>query len=258
MNGAMSGAMSGKVALVTGAAAGIGAEVAAQLAAAGARVAVLDVDRAAGERRAAELGGVFAHCDVSDPDSWAKALATCIDALGVPDYAHLNAGVMSVGAAEPFLPIEQLPLARYRRIVGVNLDGVVFGLQALLPHMRARGGAITVTASIAGLVALPIDPMYSATKHALVGLVRSVAAGIAPASDGGALRLNAICPGGVDTAIVPEALRAGDIAMMRPEVLAAEVVDLLRAGANGEVRVKLAAAVPAFAVAAQELRPQGA
>lgn len=246
--------MKGKVAIVTGAAAGIGAEVAAQLAAAGARVAVFDVDRTAGERRAAEVGGVFAHCDVSDPDSWAKALATCIDALGVPDYAHLNAGVMSVGAAEPFLPIEALPLARYRRIVGVNLDGVVFGLQALLPHMRARGGAITVTASIAGLIALPIDPMYSATKHALVGLVRSVAAGM----DGTGMRLNAICPGGVDTAIVPDALRAGDIAMMQPAVLAAEVVDLLRTGANGEIRVKLAAAVPAFAVPAPALQPPGA
>jgi NAD(P)-dependent dehydrogenase (short-subunit alcohol dehydrogenase family) len=229
--------MKGKVAIVTGAAAGIGAEVAAQLAAAGARVAVFDVDRTAGERRAAEVGGVFAHCDVSDPDSWAKALATCIDALGVPDYAHLNAGVMSVGAAEPFLPIE-----------------AVFGLQALLPHMRARGGAITVTASIAGLIALPIDPMYSATKHALVGLVRSVAAGM----DGTGMRLNAICPGGVDTAIVPDALRAGDIAMMQPAVLAAEVVDLLRTGSNGEIRVKLAAAVPAFAIPAPALQPAGA
>jgi NAD(P)-dependent dehydrogenase (short-subunit alcohol dehydrogenase family) len=238
------GGLAGKVAIVTGAAAGIGAEVARQLAAAGARVAVFDVDRAGGERTAAAIGGTFVHCNVAEPDSWAEALGSCVAALGVPDFVHLNAGVMSVGASEPFLPIEQLPLARYRRIVGVNLDGVVFGLQALLPHMRERGGAITVTASIAGLIALPIDPMYSATKHALIGLVRSVAAGMPQA----AVRLNAICPGGVDTAIVPDALRAGDMQMMRTADLAAEVVDLLQRGAHGEIRVKLAASAPAYAV----------
>ncbi len=243
--------MKDSIAIVTGAAGGIGAEVARQLAAAGVRVAVFDVDREAGARQAAAIGGIFAHCDVADPDSWTKALDACVQSLGVPDYVHLNAGVMSVGAAESFLPIEQLPLARYRRIVGVNLDGVVFGLQALLPQMRARGGAITVTASIAGLIGLPIDPMYSATKHALIGLVRSVAAAMPDA----AMRLNAICPGGVDTAIVPDALRAGDMALMRPAELAAEVVDLLRAGAHGEIRVKLASGLPAFVMPAPALGP---
>ena len=169
----------------------------------------------------------------------------------MPDYAHLNAGVMSVGANDPFLPLEQLPLANYRRIVGVNLDGVVFGLQALLPHMRDRGGAITVTASIAGLIALPIDPMYSATKHALIGLVRSLSDALGPSA--ATLRINAICPGGVDTAIVPAALRTTDIAMMSTAELAAEVVDLLARGAAGEIRVKLGAGIPAFAVPATQL-----
>jgi len=157
--------------------------------------------------------------------------------------------VMSVGADEPFLAIEDLPLARYRRIVGVNLDGVVFGLQALIPTMRARGGASTVTASIAGLVALPIDPMYAATKHALVGLVRSVA----PSLAGTSLRLNAICPGGVDTAIVPDALRSPSMALMSAQELAREVVDLLARGAQGEIRVKAAANAAAYAIPAPTL-----
>jgi NAD(P)-dependent dehydrogenase (short-subunit alcohol dehydrogenase family) len=241
--------MNEKVALITGAAAGIGAAVAQQLAALGARVVLLDRDEARGAALAEALGGRFMACDVSDRDAWASVIAACVAQVGVPDYVHLNAGVMSLPPSAGFLPLEALPLANYRRIVGVNLDGVVFGLQALLPHMRDRGGAITVTASMVGLIPLPVDPMYAATKHALVGLVRSVAASLGDSP----LRLNAICPGGVDTAIVPDTLRDSGMPMMTPELLAADVLQLLQAGASGEIRVRLSAAVPAFAVSAPVL-----
>ncbi len=240
--------MKGKVALVTGGASGIGAEVCRKLAAAGARVALLDVDEGRGGALADAIGARFIRCNVADPDDWRAAVAACMEQLGVPDYAHLNAGVMSVGAEQPFVAIDELPLASYRRIVGVNLDGVVFGLQALMPRMRSRGGAITVTASLVGLVPLPIDPMYSATKHALVGLVRSVAAA-APESE---LRINAICPGGVDTPIVPGALRSGGMAMMPVSILADEVLDLLERGATGEIRLRVDAAEPAQVVPAPQ------
>jgi NAD(P)-dependent dehydrogenase (short-subunit alcohol dehydrogenase family) len=236
--------MKDQVAIVTGASSGIGAEVARQLAGAGARVVLFDVDEARGLHLAGQLGARFERCDVSSHDDWARAVARCVETVGTPRYAHLNAGVMSVGANEPFLALEDLPLASYRRIVGVNLDGVVFGLQALLPHMRGRDGAICVTSSMVGLVPLPIDPMYSATKHALVGLVRSLAAG----SPEGPLRINAICPGGVDTAIVPAALRSQGMAMMRPDALAREVIDLLERGAQGEIRLRLRGDAPAIAV----------
>ena len=245
--------MRGKVALVTGAAQGIGAEVCRQLAAAGARVVVMDINAAGGEALALEVGGVFVPCNVAEPDSWKQAVQTCIDRVGIPDFAHLNAGVMSVGANDAFLSIEQLPIENYRRIVGVNLDGVVFGLQALLPHMRERGGAITVTASIAGMMGLSIDPTYSATKHAVIGLVRSVAQSLQQSMNQSlkqsAVRVNAICPGGVDTAIVPAALRASDMAMMSTSEIAREVVDLLARGESGEIRVKLGAGVPAYVAA---------
>ncbi len=240
--------MKGKVALVTGGASGIGAEVCRKLAAAGVRVALLDVDEGQGGALADAIGACFIRCNVADPDDWRAAVAACIEKVGVPDYAHLNAGVMSVGADQPFVTIDELPLESYRRIVGVNLDGVVFGLQALMPLMRARGGAITVTASLVGLVPLPLDPMYSATKHALVGLVRSVAAA-APESK---LRINAICPGGVDTPIVPGALRSGGMAMMPASVLADEVLDLLERGATGEIRLRVNAAEPAQVVPAPQ------
>lgn len=241
--------MKNKVALLTGAASGIGAEVARQVATAGAKVAILDVDDQHGAPLAQELGGLFLHCNVANREEWLTAVETVVTSLGVPDYAHLNAGIMSQPADAPFMAIEELPVENYRRILGVNLDGVVFGLQALLPHMRQKGGGICVTASLVGLVPLPIDPMYATTKHALVGLVRSVAA----ANEDPALRINAICPGGVDTAIVPAALRAQGMAMMSTASLASEVVSLLTTGANGEIRVRLAEEAPAFAVPVPEL-----
>jgi NAD(P)-dependent dehydrogenase (short-subunit alcohol dehydrogenase family) len=239
----------GKVAWVTGGARGIGRAVCSALAERGLRIVLLDRDAVAGAETAAALGVQFVACDVSSADSWASAVERGLELFGAPDFVHLNAGVMSVPAGEPFLPLEALSLEQYRRIVSVNLDGVVFGLRALLPLMKSKGGAITVTASMVGLIPLPIDPMYSATKHALVGLVRSVAETLRQ----GPLRLNAICPGGVDTAIVPAALRASGMPMMSPDQLALDVVDLLAQGGCGEIRVRLSADTPAFAVPAPVL-----
>ncbi|MEQ8861226.1 MAG: SDR family NAD(P)-dependent oxidoreductase [Pseudomonadales bacterium] len=244
----MEASVRNRVALVTGAASGIGAAVSRRLSALGARLALLDVDTARGEALATELDAVFVRCDVADRAAWFAALAQCIDRVGVPDHAHLNAGVMSVPADAPLQSIDRLAEASVRRIVDINLGGVVFGLQALLPHMRERPGSICVTASLAGLVPLPVDPLYAATKHALVGLVRSVAA----AGEGSPLRVNAICPGGVDTAIVPAALRQAGMELMPVDLLAEDVVDLLANGANGEIRLHRSARLPAVAVPVPE------
>ncbi|MEM1435291.1 MAG: SDR family oxidoreductase [Pseudomonadota bacterium] len=236
--------MTNGVAFVTGAASGIGAAVARRLTADGARVAVCDINDAAGKELAAELGGVYIPCDVTQLGSVEAAVERCVEQLGVPTYAHLNAGIMTVPTGDPYLPIEAVSEAQYRRIVGVNLDGVFHGTKVLLPRLRDQGGAITITASTAGLTVVAVDPMYTATKYALVGFARAVSA----ANDGGNVRINAICPGVVDTAIVPDDFRKPEFGMMPAELMAEEVFDLLCNGANGEIRVKNAADRPAFTV----------
>lgn len=242
--------MKDAVVMVTGAASGIGRAVCEGLAGSGAQLALCDVDELHGRALADELGALFVPCDVADAQQMAQAVATVTQQFGTPTHAHLNAGIMTVPTNDPFLAIQDVSLESYRRILGVNLDGVFHGLKLLLPPMLAAGvpGAITVTASTAAFGALPVDPLYSATKHALVGLTRSVAA----ANAQGPVRVNAICPGVVDTAIVPEPFKAPEFGMVSPAVMAAEVLDLLARGANGEIRVK-AGDRPAFAVDPTEL-----
>lgn len=170
--------LAGKAALVTGGASGIGAAIVARLQAAGADVLVIDRDAGADGVRA----------DVSDPRAWNEIVAR-LDGL---DVACLNAGVVT-GTGE----LEALTDEQYRRIVGVNVDGVVLGLRALLPHLR-EGGDVVVTASLAGLMEVANDPIYAGTKHFVVGFVRSVA----PQLERRGVRINAVCPGMVDTPLI--------------------------------------------------------
>lgn len=184
----------GKVALVTGGAGGIGGAVARRLAAGGARVVVADLDERGAAEVADEIGGIHLGADLRLPDASERAVALAEDAYGRLDLVHLNAGV-TTGEAD----LSKLDPERYRSVVGVNLDAVVYGARAALPALRrAGGGAIVATASLAGLVAYPGDPIYAATKHAVVGLVRALAAQLA--DDG--VRVSAVCPGFVDTPMV--------------------------------------------------------
>jgi len=243
--------MTDKIALVTGASTGIGAAVCTALAELGMSVAICDINRADGEALAARLGGAFIQCDVTSLTSVQEAVSRCVETFGVPDYVHLNAGIMTVPTGDPYLAIEDVTEAQYRRIVGVNLDGVFHGMKTVLPLMRDKGGNITITASTAGLSVVPVDPMYTATKYALIGFGRAVAA----ANEGSNLRINVICPGVTDTAIVPDDYKKPEFGMMPVELMAAEIVDLLMNGSNGEVRVKNAADKPSFAVGLPALDP---
>ena len=233
--------MKDEVVLITGGATGIGAAVAKLATLEGAKVAICDINSSDGTALAKELGGWFIRCDVTDVESVASAVAECIRELGAPKYVHLNAGVMTVPPDEPFLPIEHVSEGQFRRVVNINVAGVFNGLKSVIPEMRHNGGAITITASAAALAIAPFDPIYAATKCAVIGLARSVAA----ANEGANVRVNVICPGGVDTAIVPTEIK-GDYGFMPPQVMAAEVIDLLKAGENGEVRVKLTEDKPAY------------
>jgi NAD(P)-dependent dehydrogenase (short-subunit alcohol dehydrogenase family) len=191
-----------RTALVTGGRSGIGAAIVSTLERDGVDVRVLDI-----------ADGF----DVSDPRAW--------DAVGRVDLACLNAGVVTREADVTRVSDEQ-----YRRIVGANVDGVVFGVRRLAQVMD--GGAIVVTASLAGLIGTPQDPLYALTKHAVVGFVRSTAPQLAERG----IRLNMVNPGFVDTPMLDEVGRAAfgavGFPLLQPEDVAAAV---LRAADDEEV-----------------------
>jgi NAD(P)-dependent dehydrogenase (short-subunit alcohol dehydrogenase family) len=185
--------LDGKVAIVTGGASGIGAGVARRLAAGGARVVVADVDDDLGEALATEIGGRFLHTDVRRPEDSQAAVALAEETWGGLDLVHLNAGV-TTGTR-----IDDFDVIAYRRAMGVNLDGVVFGTPAAVPALHRRGGGtIIATASMAGIFPMMGDPFYSANKHAVVGFCRSLGKQLWPAG----IWVNAICPGFTDTPIL--------------------------------------------------------
>ena len=195
------GAMFPRTALVTGGASGIGAAIVKLLEVEGAEVEVLDI-----------TGGF----DVSDVRAW--------EAVGPVELACLNAGV-TTGEAD----IDRLSDDAYRRIVGTNLDGVVFGTRRLARVLEA-GAAIVVTASLAGLTELPGDPIYSLTKHAVVGFVRSVAPQLAERG----IRINAVAPGIADTPLIGSEARERFLKAGFPLLQAEEVARAVLVAARSE------------------------
>lgn len=233
--------LEGKVAIVTGGASGIGRATARRLAAVGATVVIVDRDVEMGRAAAAEVGGSFEAADVGRSVDWARVLASVTRRHGGVDLAHLNAGV-NTGVWEA---VESMTDEQYERIRGANLDGVVFGVRALIPALSARGGgAIVVTSSLAGLVAFSRDPIYTATKHAVVGLVRA----LGPALKDRRITINAVCPGITDTPLLAEAARQelidSNFPIIRPEDIADAVLSCLTGVATGEVYVCQAGAPP--------------
>lgn len=199
-------------ALVTGAASGIGRAIAGRLRTDGYDVAALDV----------------AELDVSDPGAWALVTA----GLGRLDVACLNAGIVTGTSS-----IAELTDEWYRRMLGVNVGGTVYGVRALLPALEAAGGRVVVTASLAGLTAMPSDAIYAGTKHFLIGFVRSVAPELAERG----VSINAVCPGIVDTPLLGEdgraAMDAAGFPLLAPEDVAAAVATVLETGGTGEAWV---------------------
>jgi NAD(P)-dependent dehydrogenase (short-subunit alcohol dehydrogenase family) len=142
--------------------------------------------------------------DVTDPAAWERVEAV--------DLACLNAGILTAET-----DITRLTDEQYRHAVAVNVDGVVYGVRRLARVMD--GGTIIATASLAGLVGMPLDTIYSLTKHAVVGFVRSVAPQIDP------IKINAVCPGIADTPMLDmhdqrETFAAAGFPLLRPEDVA--------------------------------------
>jgi len=136
--------------------------------------------------------------------------------------------------------IGELPDESYRRIMGANVDGVVFGARAVVPAMEARGGgAIIATASAAGVIGFPPDPIYTLTKHAVVGFVRA----LSPWLLAKGIRFNAILPGIVDTNILSdgfaEKAREMGLPVIPPEQIADAVLGLVTGEENGALWVCL-------------------
>lgn len=166
-------------AVVTGAASGFGKAVTHELLRSGATVVATDVDTD-GLTRLTDEANTDAlrteRLDVGDATAWTALIADA----GPFDLAILNAGVATHHIRpEGALPVLGLDTERYRTVMSANIDGVVFGTQAVLEHMTATGfGDIIVTASVAGLVPIAPDPVYGLTKHAVVGFVRSLASAL--------------------------------------------------------------------------------
>jgi NAD(P)-dependent dehydrogenase (short-subunit alcohol dehydrogenase family) len=219
-----------KVAIVTGAGTGLGRETALLYAEEGARVAVADVRADEGEatvRRITDAGGeaIFVATDVSSVDAVRALIAQTEAHFGALHVMTANAGILGRGAGKR---LAELPEDEFEQIMAVNFWGVVHSLkQAIAPIERAGGGAMTVTASLAGHFGYPTLPAYASSKHAILGLVKSLAADLAPR-----IRVNAVSAGSMATEIGAHTAEAQgrDPATAGPgPVLRADATDHFRA-----------------------------
>ncbi len=222
------------VALVTGGAGGIGAAVCARLAGLGHRVVVVDVDPTAAARVADAIGGSAYPTDVGDLAGNHAMVAYAPDRYGRLDLVVLNAGIRSEQS-----PDEPLDLAVDRHTNAVNLDSVVFGVDAAVPALARQGGAIVVTASLAALRPEQANPLYAMGKSAVLGYVRAMSG---PLHRRG-IRINAICPGFTDTAILgisKKLMRKQGFPLLTPDDVADALAGLLARDGTGEAWAQVA------------------
>ena len=231
----MAVSIEGKVAAITGGASGIGLACAKAMAAAGARVAVVDRDEEGLAKACAEIGGrAFpVRIDLLDPKSVATMLPQIIDKAGKLDILHANAGAYIGGDAATGDP------DAWDRMLNLNINAAFRTVHAVLPYMIERKhGDILMTSSVAGVVPVMVEPIYTASKHAVQAFVHTVRRQVAKHD----VRVGAVQPGPVITALlkdwVPERLAALKAAggLIEPEEVADAVMFMLTRPRNVIVR----------------------
>ena len=230
-----------QVALVTGGASGIGAATAQLLCTLGARVAIVDVDDERGMELAAALGATFVHCDVGSSDDWRAASRRVAAEVGPLDIVVLNAGVRC-----PVRDIEELTDEMIERVCRVNIGGVLGGIRACVPVMAPTGGSMVATASVASFHPVEVDPIYAMTKHAVMGICRSLVPQLAARR----ITLNMTCPNFVDTPLlrgnteVMAKLEREGAVLIDPSVVAHAAVSLILSGGTGQAAICGPGSVP--------------
>jgi 3-oxoacyl-[acyl-carrier protein] reductase len=206
------GRLEDKVALVTGAGSGIGRATAELFAREGAEVAVVDVDEASAAETAAaieEAGGAALSIptDVGEVAAVEAMAAAALERFGRVDALVSNAGIL-----DAFEPAHETSDETWRRVLGVNLDGMFLTARALLPQMLERdAGAIVNVASTAGLNGGNGGAAYTTSKHAVIGFTRQLCFDYARKG----IRCNVICPGAVETGMTKEIFASGDAEVMK-------------------------------------------